>query len=333
MVGELNTYGTETPVLTDYATGVDDPGGTWSVANFTFTAIRTLLQANFTTLTASTSLAIAGNATLTAPSANILELANSTTAQTMRVFNTRTDASNGEWAALRFNSNVAEIYVGANGTGTFRNFSLRLQDQAAAPFVFSATSGQARLDMLRPSTGTGCSLIATNANLLINAPGTKAYIKIQDDFLNIVPKDDMAASSTYSIYLGNNEVNLGTLQIVGGYNTARNRAGMAFTLKGGQAAGAGNNNGGALNLYGGDKVNSGVEGAVNVALNAASLLGFHGATAVAQQATTGTTTGFTAGSGTAANDDSTFTGNSGTKAYTVGDIVLALKNYGLLAAS
>ena len=52
-----------------------------------------------------------------------------------------------------------------------------------------------------------------------------------------------------------------------------------------------------------------------------------------QQATTGTTTGFTAGSGTAVNDDSTFTGGSGSKAYTIGDIVLALKNYGILAAS
>jgi hypothetical protein len=62
-------------------------------------------------------------------------------------------------------------------------------------------------------------------------------------------------------------------------------------------------------------------------------LGFYNATPVAQQATTGTTTGFTAGSGTTARDDSTFTGNSGTKAYTIGDIVRALKNLGLLAAS
>jgi len=62
-------------------------------------------------------------------------------------------------------------------------------------------------------------------------------------------------------------------------------------------------------------------------------LGFYNATPVIQQATTGTTTGFTAGSGTSARDDSTFTGGSGTKAYTIGDIVLALKNLGLLAAS
>lgn len=51
---------------------------------------------------------------------------------------------------------------------------------------------------------------------------------------------------------------------------------------------------------------------------------------IVQQSTTGTTTGFTAGSGTTARDDSTFAGGSGT-AYTIGDIVKALKAQGLLA--
>jgi hypothetical protein len=68
-------------------------------------------------------------------------------------------------------------------------------------------------------------------------------------------------------------------------------------------------------------------------LELAGPLGLFGADPVDQQDTEGTVTGFTAGSGTAVLDDSTFTGDIGTSAYTIGDIVLALKNVGILAAS
>lgn len=61
-------------------------------------------------------------------------------------------------------------------------------------------------------------------------------------------------------------------------------------------------------------------------------LAFFNAAPVVQPATTGTTLGFTAGAGTTVVSGSTFTGNTGTAAYTIGDIVLALKQLGLLAA-
>jgi hypothetical protein len=61
-------------------------------------------------------------------------------------------------------------------------------------------------------------------------------------------------------------------------------------------------------------------------------IGHYGATPVVQPATTGTTTGFTAGAGTAVRDDSTFTGGTGATAYRISDVVLALKQLGLLAA-
>lgn len=60
-------------------------------------------------------------------------------------------------------------------------------------------------------------------------------------------------------------------------------------------------------------------------------IGFFNATPVVQQSGAGETTGFTGGSGTTARDDSTFTGNVGSTAYTISDIVKALKNLGLLA--
>ena len=61
-------------------------------------------------------------------------------------------------------------------------------------------------------------------------------------------------------------------------------------------------------------------------------IAFFNGTTVAQQNGTGETTGFVAGSGTGVNDDSTFTGNVGSTAYRISDVVKALKNYNLLAA-
>lgn len=63
-----------------------------------------------------------------------------------------------------------------------------------------------------------------------------------------------------------------------------------------------------------------------------SSIGFYGGSAVSQPSAHGTTTGFTAGSGTAMNSASTSTGGSGASAYTFGDVVLALKQLGLIAS-
>jgi hypothetical protein len=60
-------------------------------------------------------------------------------------------------------------------------------------------------------------------------------------------------------------------------------------------------------------------------------IGFFNAAPAAQQNTTGTTTGTTGGSGTALHTNATITGGVGSTAYTVGDIVKALKTLGLLA--
>jgi hypothetical protein len=60
-------------------------------------------------------------------------------------------------------------------------------------------------------------------------------------------------------------------------------------------------------------------------------LGFWNTTPIAQPSSTGETTGFTAGAGTAVRDDSTFTGNVGSTAYRINDIVKHLKSAGLIA--
>lgn len=84
---------------------------------------------------------------------------------------------------------------------------------------------------------------------------------------------------------------------------------------------------GGLYLYGGSQ-----RAMLATTVTGAARIGFYSTTPAIQPATTGTATGFTAGSGTAVKDDSTFTGGSGSTAYRISDIVLALKQLGLMAA-
>lgn len=59
-------------------------------------------------------------------------------------------------------------------------------------------------------------------------------------------------------------------------------------------------------------------------------VGFFGTAGAIRYATTGNVTGFAAGSGTASKSDSVWAGASGATAYTVGDLVTALKAAGFL---
>lgn len=67
-----------------------------------------------------------------------------------------------------------------------------------------------------------------------------------------------------------------------------------------------------------------------IAATAAQKIGFYGATPIVQPSSTGTLIGFDPGVGDPVLQDSTFTGNSGSKGYTIGDIVLHLKALGFL---
>lgn len=79
-------------------------------------------------------------------------------------------------------------------------------------------------------------------------------------------------------------------------------------------------------------VETGTTNGVKIGGSSSSKLALWGATPVVQPSTTGTSTGFTAGSGTAVKDDSTFTGGTGSTAYRISDVVKALKQLGALAS-
>ena len=75
------------------------------------------------------------------------------------------------------------------------------------------------------------------------------------------------------------------------------------------------------------------DGVTGLQLGSAStkLIGFWGATAAAQPSSSGENTGYSAVGGTNVNHQDTFTGNVGSTAYTINDIVKHLKNMGLIA--
>lgn len=90
---------------------------------------------------------------------------------------------------------------------------------------------------------------------------------------------------------------------------------------------------GGLVLSNGCNLDVGTSAGTTIGSGATRKLSLWGATPVVQPATTGTATGFVAGGGTTVTDASTFTAGVGTKAYRISDIVLALKQAGLMASS
>jgi hypothetical protein len=109
---------------------------------------------------------------LTRDAANVMAQRYTTSAQTFRIYNTWTDASNGEWGALQWSTNVFQIGTVANGTGTGRVLSL-LNTYGVTMTGQSLTGSQATtaLDIAATwnTTGTPTALKLNVTNTASNA--------------------------------------------------------------------------------------------------------------------------------------------------------------------
>lgn len=88
----------------------------------------------------------------------------------------------------------------------------------------------------------------------------------------------------------------------------------------------------AATLSDGINISVGTTTGTRVGTSTTQKLGFWNATPVAQYTAASVTTGFSAATGTAVLSGSTFTGNTGSTAYTIGDVVAALKKCGIIAS-
>lgn len=89
---------------------------------------------------------------------------------------------------------------------------------------------------------------------------------------------------------------------------------------------------GSITIADGKNIITGTTTGTKIGTATTQKLGFFNATPVVQPNATLVTLGYTSGTGTTVTIDGKFTGNTGTTAYTIADIIAALKNLGLLTS-
>lgn len=157
---------------TGFLIGATTPGAVTGAHGFTrngnnlYVYTNGTLRYNFSTSSFNTSLPIGFGTSLTSPdtfvlreAANTIAQRNTTNAQTLRIYNTFTDASNYERATIGWSSNVLEIGTQAAGTGTVRNISI-----IGGNVGIGQTSPSAKLDVVGD--------IEVNSNVNLNSEAT-----------------------------------------------------------------------------------------------------------------------------------------------------------------
>lgn len=248
-----------------------------------------------------------------------------------------------------------KIQIGRNGTSG--SYELQFFDDVTAASITHEGIGDAvAADFTITAQGNNSASNAAG-DLILNAgnnsgAGSDGIIQLRAGNQTMFEIVNVSAAANLRIPEATNDPNIvyeartsagagGTFSILGQHANGTNVGGNV-NLEAGDAAGT-NQNGGTLTLASGDNTGSGssrvniIAGLAGTVIDARASgttkeFAVFGATPVAQPSGTGETTGFTAGSGTGVNDDSTFTGNVGSTAYRISDIVKHLKNLGLIAS-
>lgn len=228
-----------------------------------------------------------------------------------------------------------ELVLWASVNGAAYGERLKVVDQGAAAATLIQTPGSLaiRADPTAP-TVSSLSLTGGYGGLILSTDGGTQMLDVGATAANAIT---IRANKNLNAAAGSTALNLGsgtgawTMPTGNGSWTGASNATLTLTAQG--ASGNVVITGGATSRVDGGTLNLGTTTATAVNVGrSGQTIGFFGATATSRYNTTGTTTGFTAGAGAAVLVDSTFTGNTGATAYTIGDVVRALKQYGLLTS-
>lgn len=218
--------------------------------------------------------ATASDLVVTRDAANTLAQRNGTNAQTFRVYNTYTDASNYERGFARWNSNVYEIGTEAAGSGTNRDLWLRSATNKVKIGVGAIVSVAGQTSYFYPWDGNDAYVAQQSANLLLHGASSVSINSSAGS--NIVVSSRKLAFSLSSAYVqaeitgwdhgANDNGSAAPLIIRPGDATTKagpvNIIGANLNLRGGAAAtqAAGAANGGHVYLDGGQGYGTGVHG-------------------------------------------------------------------------
>jgi hypothetical protein len=171
-----------------------------------------------------TGIGSAVQAVLTSDAANVISIRRSGNAQSLWVYNTYTDASNYERAALAWASNVLQLQTAAGGTGTLRDIALQ---PSGGNVLVNATTPKSGFGAKFQILGTG-SILASGVS---STAGSACYVLDETtNYLTWIKRGSAQAGSLSTLGNGVGEITNfgGDLAIINAGNAA-----IAFGTNGG----------------------------------------------------------------------------------------------------